>query len=70
MADRYGAAIRTRLRVARQAQTAILQEAHRQGDTLVVMAVSRRRALAPLFFGDVATAVLEQAECPVLLVAT
>jgi len=60
VADQYGAAIRTRSRVARQVQTAILQEAHGQGDTLVVLGVSRRRARAPFFFGEVATAVLER----------
>lgn len=47
---------------------AILQEAHRQADTVVVMATHGRGGLSKVVFGSVAQAVLAASHAPVLVV--
>jgi len=69
LADRYRAPIRTALRVNMAAEDAILRQARRGRHDLIVMGVNRRPG-PTLFFGNVAAAVLEQAECSVLFVST
>jgi nucleotide-binding universal stress UspA family protein len=51
------------------ADQAILKEAARRKNNLVVMGVGRRPG-EKLFFGDTASALLEEAECSLLLVAS
>ena len=69
LADRYGAAIRTVVRVADAADTAILRQARRAGHTLIVLGATKRQS-DTLIFGTLANALLERAEQSVLFLAS
>ncbi|HWJ99201.1 MAG TPA: cation:proton antiporter [Xanthobacteraceae bacterium] len=66
--ERFGASVRTAVRVATKPDQAILQFAKGGRYDLIVMGVSRRSG-EKLFFGNTAQAVLEKAPCSVLLLA-
>jgi nucleotide-binding universal stress UspA family protein len=66
--ERFGATVRTAVRVAAKPDQAILQFAKGGRYDLIVMGVSRRSG-GKLFFGNTAQAVLEKAPCSVLLLA-
>jgi Kef-type K+ transport system membrane component KefB/nucleotide-binding universal stress UspA family protein len=69
LADRYGARVRTALRVDVDAEDAILKEAGRGGYDLIVLGVARRPG-ETLFFGNMAAAVLERCETAIVFVAS
>ena len=69
LADRHGVPTRTAVRVDLAAEDAILRQARLGGHNLIVMGVTRR-AGEMLFFGNVATAVLESSERSILYVAS
>ena len=68
LADQYGAQIRTAVRVADAADIAILRQARRAGQTLIVLGVAKRPG--SLIFGTLANALLERAEQSVLFLAS
>jgi Kef-type K+ transport system membrane component KefB/nucleotide-binding universal stress UspA family protein len=68
LADRYDARIRTALRLDVAPEDAILKEAER-GYDLIVIGVTRRPG-ETLFFGNTAAAVLERCETAILFVAS
>ncbi|SDR62718.1 Kef-type K+ transport system, membrane component KefB [Rhizobiales bacterium GAS113] len=69
LADQYGAAIRTVVRVAGAADIAILRQARRAGQTLIVLGVTKRPGNT-LIFGTLANALLERAEQSILFLAS
>ena len=69
LADRYGASIRTVVRVADAADNAILRQARRAGQTLIVLGVTKRPS-DTLIFGTLANALLERAEQSVVFLAS
>jgi Kef-type K+ transport system membrane component KefB/nucleotide-binding universal stress UspA family protein len=69
LADRYGRAIRTALRLDRAPEDAILRQARLGGYNLIVMGVGRP-AGDTLFFGKVAAAVLEHSERSLLFISS
>jgi len=69
LADAAEQRITTAIRTARAPDDAILAEAGRDPAALIVMGVARP-AGDPLFFGEIAAAVLEKATISVLLVAS
>jgi nucleotide-binding universal stress UspA family protein len=69
LADRYGTAIRTVVRVADAADTAILRQARRAGQTLIVLGATKRQS-DTLIFGTLANALLEGADQSVLFLAS
>jgi len=69
LADRYGRSIRTALRLDVAAEDAILRQARLGHYNLIVMGVGRP-AGETLFFGKVASAVLENSECSILFVSS
>jgi nucleotide-binding universal stress UspA family protein len=69
IADGYDMRIHTAVVAENAADQAILKEAARRKNNLVVMGVGRRPG-EKLFFGDTASALLEEAECSLLLVAS
>jgi Kef-type K+ transport system membrane component KefB/nucleotide-binding universal stress UspA family protein len=69
LADWYGVPLRTAMRVDLAAEDAILRQARLGGYNLIVMGVTRRPGEA-LFFGNVATAILESSERSILFVAS
>lgn len=68
LAERQGVALKTAVRENTAADQAILQYARSGRFDLIVMGVSRRSG-EKLFFGNTAQAVLEKAQCSVLLLA-
>lgn len=62
-----GARVRTRVLVAEQAASVILEEAGQQGANLIAMSTSGRGGLARLLIGSVADKVLRGADMPLLL---
>jgi nucleotide-binding universal stress UspA family protein len=69
LADWYGVPLRTATRVDLAAEDAILRQARLGGHNLIVMGVTRRPG-DTLFFGNVATAILESSERSILFVAS
>ena len=69
IADGYNMSIRTAVLSNNAADDAILEEAARRKNNLIVMGVGRRPG-EKLFFGDTASSLLEHAECSLLLVAS
>jgi Kef-type K+ transport system membrane component KefB/nucleotide-binding universal stress UspA family protein len=69
LADRYGRSIRTTLRLDSAAEDAILRQARLGRYNLIVMGVGHP-AGATLFFGKVASAVLEHSECSICFVSS
>jgi Kef-type K+ transport system membrane component KefB/nucleotide-binding universal stress UspA family protein len=69
LADGYGVLLRTATRVDLAAEDAILRQARLGGHNLIVMGVTRRPGES-LFFGNVATAILESSERSILFVAS
>ena len=69
IADGYNMAIRTAVLADNAADEAILNEAARRKNNLIVMGVGRRPG-EKLFFGDTASSLLEDAECSLLFVAS
>ncbi len=69
LADGYGVPLRTTTRVDLAAEDAILRQARLGGHNLIVMGVTRRPGES-LFFGTVATAILESSERSILFVAS
>jgi Kef-type K+ transport system membrane component KefB/nucleotide-binding universal stress UspA family protein len=69
IADQNGVRVRTAVRAHMSPAKAILEQAHRGRQNLIVMGVSRRPGQT-LSFGEVAAAVLEESERSVLFVAS
>jgi nucleotide-binding universal stress UspA family protein len=69
IADGYNMSIRTAILAHNAADAAILKEAERRKNNLIVMGASRRPG-EKLFFGDTAASLLEDAECSLLFVAS
>lgn len=69
IADQNGVRVRTAVRAHTSAANAILEQAHRGRQNLIVMGVSRRPGQT-LSFGEVAAAVLEESERSLLFVAS
>jgi len=69
IADGYNMSIRTAVQTDDAADGAILSEAKRRKNNLIVMGVGRRPG-EKLFFGDTAASLLEDAECSLLFVAS
>jgi Kef-type K+ transport system membrane component KefB/nucleotide-binding universal stress UspA family protein len=69
LADQYGTAIRSVVRVADAPHHAILRQARRTGQTLIVLGVTKRPS-DTLVFGTLANALLEQAEPSLAFVAS
>ena len=69
IADGYNMSIRTAAVAEYAAGKAILAEAKRRKNNLVVMGVGRRPG-EKLFFGETAAALLQEAECSLLLLAS
>jgi nucleotide-binding universal stress UspA family protein len=69
IADGYNMSIRTAVLADNAPNEAILSEAERRKNNLIVMGVSRRPG-EKLFFGDTASALLADAECSLLFVAS
>lgn len=69
IADGYNMSIRTAVVADNAADEAILNEAKRRKNNLIVMGVGRRPG-EKLFFGDTASSLLEKAECSLLFVAS
>ena len=68
IADGYNMSIRTAVLASNSADEAILKEATRRKNNLIVMGVGRRPG-EKLFFGDTASSLLEEAECSLLFLA-
>ncbi len=69
IADGYNMSIRTAVLAENAADEAILTEVKRRKNNLIVMGVARRPG-EKLFFGDTASALLAEAECSLLFVAS
>jgi Kef-type K+ transport system membrane component KefB/nucleotide-binding universal stress UspA family protein len=69
IADGYNMSIRTAVLVDKAADEAILAEAKRRKNNIVIMGVGRRPG-EKLFFGDTAASLLQDAECSLLFVAS
>jgi nucleotide-binding universal stress UspA family protein len=69
IADGYNMSIRTAVLSSSAADEAILKEAARRKNNLIVMGVGRRPG-EKLFFGDTASSLLEDAECSLLFLAS
>ena len=69
IADGYNMGIRTAVLADNAADEAILNEAARRKNNLIVMGVGRRPG-EKLFFGDTASSLLEDAECSLVFVAS
>jgi nucleotide-binding universal stress UspA family protein len=69
IAGSYNTSIRTAVLADDVAEDAILKETERRKHNLIVLGVGRRPG-EKLFFGDTATALLADAECSLLFVAT
>jgi Kef-type K+ transport system membrane component KefB/nucleotide-binding universal stress UspA family protein len=69
IADGYNMSIRTAVLADDTADGAILNEAKRRKNNLIVMGVGQRPG-ERLFFGDTAAALLQDSECSLLFVAT
>lgn len=69
IADGYNMSIRTAVIAASATDEAILKEAARAGNNLIVMGVGRRPG-EKLFFGDTASALMQDAEQSLLFVAS
>jgi Kef-type K+ transport system membrane component KefB/nucleotide-binding universal stress UspA family protein len=69
IADGYNMSIRTAVIAENAADEAILREAGRRKNNLIVMGVGRRPG-EKLFFGDTASSLLEEAECSLLFLAS
>ena len=69
IADGYNMSIRTAVLADSAADEAILGEAKRRKNNLIVMGVGRRPG-EKLFFGDTASSLLEEAECSLLFLAS
>jgi len=69
IADGYNMSIRTAVLADDTADSAILNEAKRRKNNLIVMGVGQRPG-ERLFFGDTAAALLQDSECSLLFVAT
>ncbi|MBV9136234.1 MAG: cation:proton antiporter [Hyphomicrobiales bacterium] len=69
LADQYGIAIRTVVRVADAAPDAILRQARRAGHTLIVVGATKRQS-DTLIFGMLANELLERAEQSVLFLGS
>jgi Kef-type K+ transport system membrane component KefB/nucleotide-binding universal stress UspA family protein len=69
IADGYNMSIRTALLVDNSTDDAILNVAKRRRNNLIVLGVGRRPG-ETLFFGDTAAALLKDAECSLLFVAS
>jgi nucleotide-binding universal stress UspA family protein len=69
IADRYDVRLRTRIKMSAHPATAILNEAERGRDTLIVMGVSTRPSDA-LLFGSTADQLLETSRRSLLFVAS
>jgi Kef-type K+ transport system membrane component KefB/nucleotide-binding universal stress UspA family protein len=69
IADGYNMSIRTAVLADNAADEAILKEAERRKNNLIVMGASRRPG-EKLFFGETAASMLEDAECSLLFVAS
>ncbi len=69
IADGYNMSIRTAVIAANATDEAILKEAARAGNNLIVMGVGRRPG-EKLFFGDTASALMQDAEQSLLFVAS
>lgn len=65
MGEREGMTVATKIVNARSAADAIVDEAEAGGYDLIVLGVSRRRALAQLLYGDVVSEVMKRAPCMV-----
>jgi nucleotide-binding universal stress UspA family protein len=69
IADGYNLSIRTAVLSDTTTNAAIINEAKRRKNNLIVMGVGRRPG-EKLFFGDTAAALLQDAECSLLFVAS
>jgi nucleotide-binding universal stress UspA family protein len=69
LADQYGTSIRTVVRVADAADNAILRQARRAGQTLIILGVTKRPS-DTLIFGTLANALLERAEQSIVFLAS
>ena len=69
LADQYGTSVRSVIRVADAPHNAILRQARRTGQTLIVLGVTKRPS-DTLVFGTLANALLEQAETSVIFLAS
>ena len=69
IADGYNMSIRTAVIAASATDEAILKEAARAGNNLIVMGVGRRPG-EKLFFGDTASTLMQDAEQSLLFVAS
>ncbi|HEY4140614.1 MAG TPA: cation:proton antiporter [Pseudolabrys sp.] len=69
IADGYNMSIRTAVLSSAKADEAILKEAKRRKNNLVVMGVGKRPG-EKLFFGDTASSLLQDAECSLLFLAS
>jgi Kef-type K+ transport system membrane component KefB/nucleotide-binding universal stress UspA family protein len=69
LADRYGRPVRTALRVDIAAEDAILRQARIGRYNLIVMGVGRPGG-ETLYFGKVATAILENSDCSILFLSS
>jgi Kef-type K+ transport system membrane component KefB/nucleotide-binding universal stress UspA family protein len=69
IADGYNMSIRTAVLSSAKADEAILKEAKRRKNNLIVMGVGKRPG-EKLFFGDTASSLLEDAECSLLFLAS
>ena len=69
IADGYNMSVRTAVLADSAADEAILGEAKRRKNNLIVMGVGRRPG-EKLFFGDTASSLLEEAECSLLFLAS
>lgn len=69
IADGYNMSIRTAVVTDSAAEEAILKEAKRRKNNLIVMGVGRRPG-EKLFFGDTASALMKGAECSLLFLAS
>ncbi len=69
IADGYNMSIRTAVVADSAADEAILKEAKRRKNNLIVMGVGRRPG-EKLFFGDTASALMKDAECSLLFLAS
>jgi nucleotide-binding universal stress UspA family protein len=69
IADGYNMSIRTAVIAENAADRAILREASRRKNNLIVMGVGRRPG-EKLFFGDTASSLLEEADYSLLFLAS
>jgi nucleotide-binding universal stress UspA family protein len=69
MADNYNTEIKTSVRANEPPDEAILKEADRRKHNLIIVGVERLPG-DKLFFGNTAAALLDNAKCSIVLVAT